>query len=146
LKLTADLSFKEADEIIALCAPRKWITGFILTNLVKDRSNLKLKSPPEQWQPYKGGFSGKVTFEKALALTRHFHKRAAKRFVLIGCGGIFTAEDAYAYIRSGASLVQLITGMIYGGPAAISDINKGLVKLLKKDGYSNISEAVGAAR
>ncbi|MEK6922119.1 MAG: dihydroorotate dehydrogenase (quinone), partial [Nanoarchaeota archaeon] len=54
-----------------------------------------------------------------------------------------SAEDAYMYIKNGASLVQLITGMIYEGPQLISSINIGLVELLKKDGYKNISEAIG---
>ena len=67
------------------------------------------------------------------------------RFVIIGCGGVFTAEDAYQKIKLGASLVQLITGMVYGGPQQIGVINRGLVKLLKKDGYKNLSEAIGAS-
>jgi len=46
-------------------------------------------------------------------------------------------------MKAGATLVQLITGMIFEGPQLISDINLGLVKLLKADGYKNISEAIG---
>ena len=56
---------------------------------------------------------------------------------------MFTAEDAYRKIKAGASLIELITGMIFEGPQVISDINLGLTKLLKSDGYKNISEAVG---
>ena len=63
--------------------------------------------------------------------------------MLVGVGGIFTAEDAYRKIRLGASLVQLITGMIFEGPQTISEINRGLVELLKKDGFKNVSEAIG---
>ena len=58
-------------------------------------------------------------------------------------GGIFSAEDAYKKIRLGVSLVQLITGMIFEGPQLVSDINLGLAHLLKRDGFKNISEAVG---
>ncbi len=64
--------------------------------------------------------------------------------MIIGVGGIFSAKDAYEKIKSGASLVQLITGMIFEGPQLIGQINKGLVDLMKTDGYSNISEAIGA--
>jgi dihydroorotate dehydrogenase len=64
--------------------------------------------------------------------------------VIIGCGGVFSAEDAYKKIKLGASLVQLLTGMIYEGPQVISEINQGLVRLLKRDGFKNISQAVGA--
>ncbi len=52
-------------------------------------------------------------------------------------------KDAYKKIRLGASLVQLVTGMIYEGPQVISEINRGLVELLKRDGYKNISDAIG---
>ena len=58
-------------------------------------------------------------------------------------GGIFTAEDAYRKIRLGASLVQLITGMIFEGPQLVSDINLGLVKLLARDGFASVSDAIG---
>ncbi len=63
---------------------------------------------------------------------------------LIGVGGIFSAEDAYKKIKAGASLVQVYTGWIYRGPGLVSDINRGLVKLLERDGFKNIQEAVGA--
>ena len=63
---------------------------------------------------------------------------------IIGCGGVFTGDDAYEKIRAGASLIQLITGMIFEGPQVVSEINRGLVSLLKKDGFPNISQAVGA--
>ena len=65
------------------------------------------------------------------------------RFIIIGCGGVFEGKDAYEKIKRGASLVQMITGMIYEGPSQIGIINKELVDLLNKDGYKNISEAIG---
>ncbi len=143
LKITADLSTEHVDRIIELCRPRKWITGFVLTNLVKDRTKVDIKSPRETYEHVKGGLSGKLVMPKALALVRHVYTKAGDRFVLIGCGGVFTAQDAYAYIRNGASLIQLITGMIYGGPGTIKRINKGLVRLLKRDGFQNVKDAVG---
>jgi dihydroorotate dehydrogenase len=144
LKLSPDITVKQLDNILALCAPRKYITGFVLSNLVKDRSKLALKSDPKMYKDRKGGFSGKVVQPRSLELVRHAYRKAGKRFVLVGCGGIFTAQDAYEYIRSGAPLVQIITGMVYGGPATVKRINKGLVTLLERDGFSSISEAVGA--
>ena len=71
------------------------------------------------------------------------YKKTKGKFVIIGSGGIFNGNAAYEKIKNGASLVQLITGMIYGGPAVISMINKDIVKLLEKDGYKNIKEAIG---
>ncbi len=139
LKLNAELTPKQADAIIKLCKPEQWITGFVISNLVKDRAKLKLKSV--EHGTYKGGLSGSVVKKKALALVRHFKKKGGKRFVLIACGGVFTAKDAYEYITAGASLVQLVTGMIYKGPGVIKEINKGLVALLEKDKFKNISQA-----
>ena len=64
--------------------------------------------------------------------------------MIVGVGGVFSAEDAYAKIKAGASLVGLITGLFFEGPQLIGRINRGLVELLKKDGFSHISEVVGA--
>jgi dihydroorotate dehydrogenase len=76
-------------------------------------------------------------------LIKYIYKKTKGEFVIVGCGGVFSAEDAYKKIRLGASLIQLITGMIYEGPELISDINLGLVKFLKRDGFINVSKAVG---
>jgi dihydroorotate dehydrogenase len=151
LKLSADMPFEQFDAIVRLCdaiARRKadnarMIDGFILTNLVKKRENLELKTDSSRWASRKGGFSGKVVAKKALELTRHAYKTAGDRYIIISCGGVFTAEDAYERIRVGASLVQLVTGLIYGGPATIKQINKGLVRLLRRDGFDNVAAAVG---
>ena len=66
-----------------------------------------------------------------------------KKVTIIGIGGIFTAEDAYRKIKLGASYVELITGMIYGGPQVVAQINEGLVEFMRQDDYKNISEVVG---
>jgi dihydroorotate dehydrogenase len=73
----------------------------------------------------------------------YIYRREGKRFVLVGCGGVFNAADAYKKIRLGASLIQMITGMIFEGPQVISEINRGLVDLLKRDGFANIHDAIG---
>jgi dihydroorotate dehydrogenase len=63
---------------------------------------------------------------------------------LIGVGGIFNAQDAWEKICAGASLVQLYTGFIYKGPGIVRQINEGLVKLLRREGFAKIEEAVGS--
>jgi dihydroorotate dehydrogenase len=139
LKLSPDLSKPEVDTIINLA--EKWnIDGFICTNLTKNRDN---KNILDKEVPKLGGLSGKVLDSLANESIRYIYKKTKGRFVIIGVGGIFSAEDAYRKIKAGASLVQLITGMIFEGPQLISQINLGLVKLLKADGYKNISEAIG---
>jgi dihydroorotate dehydrogenase len=97
--------------------------------------------------PYdRGGMSGHVL----RPMTNHIIKVCSQhvkdngyKFTVIGIGGCDTAEDAYFKIRNGASLIHLITGMIFHGPQISAEINIGLVKLLKRDGYNNISEAIG---
>lgn len=140
LKLPAELPLDVIDQILELAKKFK-ITGLVCTNLAKSRSNPNIK---DQSVPEVGGMSGKVLQDLSDDLIGYIYKKCGKDFVLIGCGGIFTAEDAYRKIKKGATLLQMITGMIFEGPQVISDINLGLVELLKKDGYSNISEAVGA--
>lgn len=61
----------------------------------------------------------------------------------MGVGGITCAEDAYESIRSGASLVQLVTALVYRGPGLVKRINQGLCRLIERDGFRNVAEAVG---
>jgi dihydroorotate dehydrogenase len=61
---------------------------------------------------------------------------------IVGVGGIFTAEDAYARIRAGASLIQVYTALVYEGPGLPRRLSRGLAALLRRDGIS-MREAVG---
>ena len=144
IKMPAERTVEEIDALVKTALPFNFIRGLIFSNLVKNRNNPHLDSG-EVAKAGKGNFSGRPTFELSNQLIRHAHENYGDRFVIIGCGGVFTAEDAYQKIKLGASLVQLITGMVYGGPQQIGVINRGLVKLLKKDGYKNLSEAIGAS-
>lgn len=135
VKMSPDLTQKNIDSILEISADYG-ISGFICTNLTKKH---KLKS---------GGLSGKSVkplADKVLSYVYKKSKSIGSNFLIVGVGGIFSAEDAYAKITHGANLAQLVTGMVYQGPELIGQINLGLVKLLEKDGYSNISEAVGAS-
>ncbi len=140
LKLSADLYPPQVDDIINI-ARRYKVTGFICTNLTKNRRNKKIV---EANVPAYGGLSGVVVRDLSTSMVRHIYHLTGKEFVIIGCGGIFSAEDAYEKIRAGATLLQLITGMIFNGPQLISEINQGLVMLLQRDGYTSLNEAVGA--
>ncbi len=129
IKLSPDLPTEQIDIIIEIAKQYK-IDGFICTNLLK-KHDLEEK---------KGGLSGKIVEEKSNKLIKYIYSKTDGSFVIIGVGGIFSAKDAYQKLKAGASLVQLITGMIYEGPQLISEINRGLIELLEKDGYTNISE------
>jgi dihydroorotate dehydrogenase len=120
------------------------VSGVIFGNLQKNRKDPALNQD-EVVQFSVGNFSGKPTERRSNELIAFTYKKYKQRFVIIGCGGIFSAQDAYAKIRLGASLVQLITGMIYQGPQLISMINVGLPELLERDGFSHISDAIGTS-
>lgn len=141
LKLPPDLPKENIEEIIKV-SKRYKIQGFVCTNLTKDRKKMKKKIFDSN-VPEKGGISGKVVEDLSNDLINYLYKKTKGEFIIIGCGGIFSAEDAYKKIKSGASLVQLITGMVFEGPQVISEINQGLVKLLERDGYKNIKDAIG---
>ncbi len=117
--------------------------GVIFGNLQKNRHHPSLHQD-EVRNFTTGYFSGKPTFERSNELIELSYKHFRGRLITIGCGGVFSAEDAYKKIKRGASLVQLITGMIYEGPQLISHINIRLVELLKREGFTHISQAVGS--
>lgn len=139
IKLSPDIDSAQIDQILEVISHHR-VHGIICTNLTKKRDTDKIKKLDI---PAVGGMSGKLVDELADKLLAEVYKKTKGKYVLIASGGIFTAEDAYRKIKLGANLLQLITGMIYRGPQVISEINFGLVKLLKRDGYKNISEAVG---
>lgn len=139
IKLSPDLTDSELDKIIDVARAHR-VHGIICTNLTKKRDNPQIL---DSSVPNKGGISGKVVQESADKLIAYLYRKAGNEFVLVGSGGVFTAADAYKKIRLGATLIQLITGMVFEGPQVISEINQGLVELLKRDGFKNIKEAIG---
>ncbi len=139
IKIAPDLTETELDGIIEVIKQHN-VAGIICGNSAKKRSNLEFR---DKQLPEKGGISGKVIIDLSTSLVKQVYQKTNGQYLIIGCGGITTAEEAYQQIKNGASLIQLITGMIYEGPQLISEINQGLVKLLEQDGYKNITEAIG---
>jgi dihydroorotate dehydrogenase len=136
VKISTDLTAGELEEVVASCLKNQ-VTGIIAANTTLGRDRLHLSPPLE------GGLSGQPLRIKSTIILKDIYKQAKDRLILIGVGGIFSAQYAYDKILSGASLVQLYTGWVYGGPSTILDINKGLAALLEKDGFKNVQEAVG---
>ena len=135
VKIAPDLANEAVGELLDVCTEYA-IDGIIAVNATVGRDGIS-KERNEV-----GGLSGKPLKKRATEIIRYIHGRNPK-LPIIGVGGIFTAEDAYEKIKAGASLVQIYTGFIYEGPAVVKDINEGLIELLKKGGYKNISEAIG---
>ncbi|MGD9573289.1 MAG: dihydroorotate dehydrogenase (quinone), partial [Thermoleophilia bacterium] len=63
--------------------------------------------------------------------------------VVVGVGGVFTADDAWEKMAAGASLVQVYTGFVYGGPGTARAIAAGLLERMDREGVRHISEIVG---
>lgn len=143
VKIAGDTTIEQMDGIIRV-ADRHRVHGFVIANLTKKRENPALV-PGELSLDMTGGLSGAPVTEPSNALISHVYRATGGGYVIIGVGGIFTAEDAYEKIRLGATLVELITGMIYEGPQLIGEINRGLVRLLRRDGFANVKDAVGSA-
>ena len=122
---------------------RHEIAGLTIGNLVKDRSALRNSKLLDN--EIRGNLSGQPARELTTGLIFKTYAKYRDRFVIIGVGGVFTAEDAYEKICAGASLVAMVTALMFDGPQVIGEINEGLVKLLDRDGFQNITEAIGSA-
>lgn len=142
LKIASDLTHSDIDEMLKIADKHK-INGFVVANLAKDWTKIPVVKN-EITPQMKGGISGKPAETLSNALIAEIYRKTRGKYIIIGSGGVFAAEDAYLKIRLGANLVEVLTGMIFEGPTAIGGINRGLVKLLRRDGFKNISEAIGA--
>jgi dihydroorotate dehydrogenase len=138
LKVAPDLEPADIDDIVEVSIARG-IAAIIVSNTTISRPPLKSRHASEA-----GGLSGAPL--RALAQQRlvDFRKASCGTIPLVGVGGISSAEDAYARIRAGASLVQVYTALVYEGPGLARTINEGLARLLKRDGFASIADAVGA--
>ena len=142
IKMPISKSDDEIKKMMDLVTQYHWIKAVILGNLQHDRNHPSLMQK-EVKKFAQGSFSGLPCQNQSDRLVSLVHKEYGQKIKIIGCGGIFSAQDAYRKIKLGASLVQLITGLVFEGPQLISQINQKLVKLLKQDGYASIKEAVG---
>ena len=139
LKVAPDLTNGQIETIAAIAVERG-LDGLIATNTSIER-------PPSLHGMHRneeGGLSGPPLFERSTEVLRRLYRAANKRIPLIGVGGVSTGADAYRKIRAGASLVQLYSAFIYGGPAVVPAIKRELTDLLRADGYAHVADAVGA--
>ncbi len=142
VKIAPDLSDEDIDAVTDL-ALELGLTGLIATNTTISRGGLATPAS-EVAALGAGGVSGIPVAERALEVLQRIRQRAGDDLVLIGVGGISTAQQAWERINAGASLLQGYTGFIYGGPDWIRDIHLGLAQQVRRHGLGNISEAVGA--
>ena len=138
LKIAPDMTPEDAVALTKM-AVQKGADGIIATNTTIDYS---LVPNPKDI----GGLSGAVLKEKSFKIFEAIAKELYGKTILISVGGIDSAEEAYKRIKAGASLVQILSGLVFHGPDMIMNINNKLTELIKADGYSNITEAIGADR
>jgi dihydroorotate dehydrogenase len=138
LKVAPDLQPRDIDAI-ARIAIDKCLGALIVANTTIARPPLRSALRGEG-----GGLSGAPLRDLASERLADFRSATGGTVPLVGVGGIATAEDAWARIRAGASLVQLYSAMVYEGPGIARRITRGLTDLLRRDGFSSIAEAVGS--
>ncbi len=138
LKIAPDLSLKEVKEIANITLKNN-IDGVIISNTtINDKDLLTSKFKNEA-----GGLSGKPLLKKSNDILKLFYQITKGKIPIIGVGGVTSAKDVYEKIQLGASLVQLYSSFIYDGFYLVEKIKKELDDLLKRDGFSNIQDAIG---
>ncbi|MBN2056815.1 quinone-dependent dihydroorotate dehydrogenase [bacterium] len=137
LKIAPDADEQLMDDIAAVIQAES-IDGLIVTNTTVRRDMLRFDPGLE------GGLSGRPLAHLAMAVLRGMRRRLGSKVPLIAVGGIGDGEEAYARIKAGASLVQIYTAFIYKGPLLVRRVLKDLDELLRRDGFSHVSQAVGA--
>jgi len=145
VKISPDLATEDIHEIVAL-AQEYELAGIIATNTTISRADLKTTTIDATGKAVKdeaGGISGAPVSQRSTEVIRLIYQQTQGTLPIIGVGGIFTADDAWAKITAGASLLQTYTGWIYEGPTMIKTILDGLVSQLKTNSLPNISSAVG---
>lgn len=138
VKLAPDLNDAQLKDVAQSLTETK-VDGVILGNTTLDRPDYL----PVDLREQSGGLSGKPLTQKSTQIIRTFYRMTNGAIPIIGVGGISNADDAYAKIRAGASMVQLYTALVFQGPALVTDILNGLLSRLEKDSLTNISQAIG---
>ena len=140
LKVAPDLAYSQIERVVEQ-ARMYGMNAIIVSNTTIARPD-SLKSIHKGEQ---GGLSGAPLFHPSTEILKEFYNAAAGKIDLIGVGGISNGEQAYAKIRAGAKAIQLYSALVFQGPALVTQINQDVKARLKADGFSSLSEAVGAA-
>jgi dihydroorotate dehydrogenase (fumarate)/dihydroorotate dehydrogenase len=133
---------EEMDAFLERVAAAPYVSGFAV-NLPPGKP-VPLRLTPERLAKMPGAVSGKPCQDLVDQTLAEFYRRMdRKRYRLIGAGGVFTAEDAYRKIRLGASMVQMLTGLVYEGPLVVRRVVRRLSALVARDGFRSVDEAIG---
>lgn len=142
VKIAPDLADADVDAVADL-ALELGLDGIVATNTTIARTGLATPEA-EVTAIGAGGLSGRPLKARSLEVLRRLRARVGERLVLIAVGGIEDADDAWARIRAGATLVQAYTGFIYGGPLWPRTLHRDLARLARAAGFERVQDAVGS--
>mgnify|MGYP001417364390 CR=1 FL=1 len=138
IKLAPDIDEQSRADIASVAVKCK-VDGLLISNTTVKRpaslTSIKKQEP--------GGLSGRPLFKTSTSILADMYRRVNGEIPLVGIGGVSSGEDAYIKIRAGAALVQLYTALIYKGPQLVDNIKISLAEHLAKDGFKNITAAIG---
>ena len=144
VKIAPDLSDGDVDAIADL-ALELGLDGIVATNTTVARPPLRMAAA-DVAALGDGGLSGAPLAARSLEVLERLYARVGDRLVLVSAGGIEDADDAWERIRTGATLVQLYTGLVYGGPLTPSRMARGLAARARAAGFESVSQARGSRR
>ena len=140
LKVAPDLDAAQIESIVRVAIARK-IDALIVANTTISRPSLRSRDRGEA-----GGLSGAPLKRLALQRLRDFRSATGGALPLIAAGGIENGADAFDRIRAGASLVQIYSALVYRGPGLAREINRDLRRLLARDGFARLTDAIGTEK
>ena len=143
LKVSPDCSDDQIMEISDI-ASRNGLDGIVATNTTITRpepSNTQSRIAFSQ----NGGVSGRPLQERSLEVISNLYEYSDGDMTIVGVGGIDSPDSAWKAVTSGASLIQLYSGLVFNGPGVTSSIVRGLKRKVSENNFSGISEAIGYA-
>ena len=144
VKMPISKTDRETEAMLRVVIRHSFVKAVVFGNLQRDRTHPALR--PEEVEKFpKGSFSGLPCRNRSDELIRLAYSRYESRLTIVGCGGVFSTDDAYRKITLGASLVELITGLVYEGPQLAALMNEELHLRLRRDGHASLSAARGSA-
>jgi dihydroorotate dehydrogenase len=141
VKIAPDLEDAQIEDLLAV-VEEVGLAGVVATNTTVSRAGLSTGAD-RVGAAGAGGLSGPPLRPRALEVVRRVRSRLGRKIAVVGVGGIETADDAIAFVRAGADLLQMYTGLIYEGPAAPGRVARGLAAMLDREGVRGIGELVG---
>ncbi|MEO1200397.1 MAG: quinone-dependent dihydroorotate dehydrogenase [Pseudomonadota bacterium] len=138
LKIAPDLEDTDLDDIAQAVTGRS-LDGVIVSNTTLSRNGITDPAIAAQ----AGGLSGKPLFHRATVMLARMRQRLPADMPMIGIGGVESADTAFEKIRAGATLLELYTGLIYGGVDLVETVLTGLTQRLEREGFASVTDAVG---